>query len=79
MSAQGLTVTAMAMVTTVRVSSRVVRVIAVHQAPRRVDVLDVDGRTRTARIRDVDMGVSLAIVVTAMFALLAGRKLRRKS
>jgi hypothetical protein len=51
----------------------------VHAAPRRVDVLDVDGRTRAARIRDVDRGVRLAIVVTGMFVLLAGRILRRKS
>jgi hypothetical protein len=79
MPAQGLTVTAVAMVTTVRVSSRFVRVTAVHQTPRRVDVLDVDGRTRSARIRDVDLGVRLAIAVTGMFAVLVGRTLRRKS
>ena len=79
MPAQGLTVTGVAMVTTVRVSSRFVRVIAVHQTPRRVDVLDVDGRTRAARIHDVDLGARLAIAVMGMLVLLVARTLRRKS
>jgi hypothetical protein len=79
MPVQGLTVTATARVTTVRVSSRLVRVIAMHQTPRRVEVLDVEGRTRAGRIRDVDLGVRLAIVVTGILVLLVGRTLRRKS